>query len=119
MEFLGAVYGNEKLEVFRSCDFFLLPSYNEGFPIAIIEAMSAGLPIITTPVGGIPDVIKDEQSGFLINPGDYASMAQRILTLASNSSLRKRMGELNRSIVKEQFLKDAFIEKIDAIFKEA
>lgn len=74
---------------------FVLPAYNEGFPVAIIEAMSAGLPIISTPVGGIPDVIEEGTNGFLVEPGDAEAIADRIVNLLNNRALNHNMGKQN------------------------
>lgn len=59
-------------------DVYILPSYNEGLPIAILEAMAYAHPVISTPVGGIPEVVKNGQNGMLVKPGDTQNIAEAI-----------------------------------------
>jgi len=96
IKFLGYVEETEKIKVLKSSDIFILPSYAEGLPIAMLEAMAAGLPVISTHVGSIPDVIKEGVNGYLIKPGDYYALADRILKLAKDSKLRQKIGEKNK-----------------------
>lgn len=69
VNFEGWVSGDKKIELLNWADVYILPSFNEGLPISILEAMSYGMPIISTPVGGIPEVV-DEKNGILVTPGD-------------------------------------------------
>jgi glycosyltransferase involved in cell wall biosynthesis len=78
-----------------SLDVFLLPSLAEGTPNSIIEAMTHGLPVIASAVGGIPDLLSDD-SGILIPPGDDVALAQAMERLASDPDLRSRMGRAAR-----------------------
>jgi glycosyltransferase involved in cell wall biosynthesis len=71
---------------------FVLPSYNEGLPMALLEAMSWGLPAITTPVGGIPEVISHESNGLLVPPGDINLLSAAIQKLIENEDLRSCLG---------------------------
>lgn len=75
-----------------SADIFVLPSYDEGLPMAMIEAMSMGLPVVVTPVGGIPDVIGNGREGFLVPVGDVNGLVEALVALTSSRSLRIRMG---------------------------
>ncbi|MEM8791667.1 MAG: glycosyltransferase [Pseudomonadota bacterium] len=82
-------------------DLYLLTSTKEGMPIALIEAMQAGLPIVSSDVGGCAEVIGlDGEAGFLVPPGDTAAFAERIATLAGDRSLRERMGLVARERAK-------------------
>ncbi len=80
-------------------DVFLLPSYNEGLPMALLEAMSWGLPVITTPVGGIPEVVTHSETGLLVNPGDLQQLAEALQSLIENESLRLNLGRAARKRV--------------------
>jgi glycosyltransferase involved in cell wall biosynthesis len=85
-EFIGEVIGKERFKYFASADVFVLPSYAEGLPVAILEALSFGLPIISTTVGAIPEVI-DKENGILIKPGDIKSLKNAILEIQKNKKV--------------------------------
>lgn len=89
--FCGWVSGENKINLLNKADAFILPSYKEALPISIIEAMTYGLPIISTEVGGIPELVEHGTNGLLFIPGDYVSMKQYIDTLMYNAETRKRM----------------------------
>jgi len=78
VEFLGYVRGEEKVDAFMAADLFLLPSYGEGCPVSMMEAMAAGLPIVTTPVGGIPAIIKQDVNGILLDSVTNETVADAI-----------------------------------------
>ena len=79
---------------------FVLPSYNEGLPMALIEAMSWGLPVVTTPVGGIPELIVHSQNGLLVEPGNIDQLSGALQSLIDNESLRLSIGEKARNSVR-------------------
>ncbi len=95
----GWVSPEQRNQILRSADVFVLPSYNEGLPMAILEAMAWGLPILTTPVGGIPEVITHQQEGFLIEPGNVDQLSVSIQTLIGQENLRLKMGKNARQRV--------------------
>lgn len=76
--FLGWVSGEAKDNAFKEAMIFCLPSYAEGFPMSVLDAWSYGLPVITTPVGGIPDVAQDGVNMLLFNPGDIDMLAKQM-----------------------------------------
>lgn len=98
----GMVTEEVKDNLIRNSDIFTLPSYAEGQPIAILEAMSASLPIITSDVGSISEVVEHNTSGFIIKPGDLESLKKYILILANNSELRNSMGKTARTRIDER-----------------
>ena len=75
---IGWVSGEQKYELLKKSDLLLLPSHNEGLPIAILEALSSGLAVLSTRVGGIPDAIRDERYGLLVEPGQPVALANAI-----------------------------------------
>jgi len=101
--YLGFVSGEKKRRTFSEVDIFALPSYTEGFPVVVLEAMAAGLPVIVTPVGALPEIIQDGVNGFFTEIGDIDGLAGKLETLIRDSELRKRMGSYNRKYVSEQF----------------
>lgn len=84
-------------------DVFLLPSYIEGMPMAIIEAMQVGLPVISTRVGGIPEMVEDGKSGILINPGAPSEIANAVLYLMQDPEIRQKFGQRSKQIFEEKF----------------
>ena len=97
VEQLGPVPHHERYAFFRRADIFVLPSYGEGMPMAVLEAMAAGLPVIATRVGGIPELIDDGVEGFLIEPGDVRALADRIALLVTDEPLRQQMSARARA----------------------
>lgn len=96
VEFEGWVSGQRKCSLLSSADVFLLPSYVEGVPISLLEAMSYSLPVIATPVGGVPSIVAHMKNGIMVEPGDRKALVEAIELLADNPSLRKTMGEEGR-----------------------
>lgn len=82
---------------------FVLPSYHEGLPIALLEAMASSLPIVVSPVGGIPEAIRDDVNGLLVEPGDVAGLRDALQRLLSEPALRERLGNEARATVERQF----------------
>jgi glycosyltransferase involved in cell wall biosynthesis len=74
-------------------DVFVLPSLTEGTPMALLEAMAIGLPVIASDVGGVPELVENGVSGFLIPPGDSAALAEKLSTLCRNRSVRETLGQ--------------------------
>ncbi|BAY20657.1 group 1 glycosyl transferase [Calothrix sp. NIES-2100] len=97
--FLGWVDSQKRNELLADADVFILPSYNEGLPMAILEAMAWGLPVISTPVGGIPELVVPQKNGLLVTPGDVENLSQAMQTLIANETLRLAMGEAARETV--------------------
>jgi glycosyltransferase involved in cell wall biosynthesis len=93
----GWVNAAEVRRVMSAADIFVLPSLNEGLPMAMVEAMSAGLPVIVTAVGSIPDVIDDGEEGYLVPPAEVLPLENAIRKLISDRQLRLSMGRKARA----------------------
>ena len=91
------------LQFFRAADIFALPSFVEGLPIALLEAMALGLPVISTNINAIPEAIKDRETGILIDSGDSSALAASILELKKDAGLRRELSEKGRVYVLEHF----------------
>jgi glycosyltransferase involved in cell wall biosynthesis len=91
--FAGPVDAAELSVQYQSADLFCLPSHAEGLPMALLEAMESGLPVIASRVGAIADVMDDGEDGILVEPGDVEGLAEAIVRLGGDPSLRRRMGE--------------------------
>lgn len=79
--------GEKKSQLFNTADAFILPSYHEGVPISILEAESYALPVISTQVGGIPEIVSDSYNGILFKPGDKVAMYEAIVRLMTDERL--------------------------------
>lgn len=102
--------GSEKRScLLNLCDVYILPSYNEGLPISILEAMSYSLPVISTNVGGIPEIVKNNENGFLIEPGDKQGIYEAICFFMNNRNCMPEFGKKSYELVKEHF--PEFVEK--------
>ncbi len=93
IEYLGAVSMTERIGFYQKADIFVLPTYAEAMPMSVIEAMAAGLPVISTSVGGIPELIKDNVDGLLFPPGDVETLAEKISFLLDNKDARIGIGK--------------------------
>ena len=102
VRFTGRVSEEEKIALYRSHHIFALPSYGEGQPISILEGMAAGMAIVSTFVGSIPEIVQDNVNGYLIKPGDIKTLGQ-ILEKLKNADLLKKMGMTNRLLAKEEY----------------
>lgn len=107
-----------KDKYFKKADIYVLPSYNEGLPMSVLEAASYGLPVVSTPAGGISEIIEDGNNGFIVRPGDREALKERILQLANSVELRKNMGEKALKIIKERYEMNKTIKQLDNVYQE-
>jgi N-acetyl-alpha-D-glucosaminyl L-malate synthase BshA len=110
--FLGNLPNLE--EVLGGCDLFLLPSETESFGMAALEAMTSEVPVIATNAGGLPEVIVDGETGYLVGVGDTDAMAERGIEILANDELRRRMGKRARQVAVERFDE----QKIIPVYRE-
>jgi glycosyltransferase involved in cell wall biosynthesis len=90
-------------KLYDKADILVLPSYAEGLPMSILEAIGKGLPVISTNVGGIPEMIIDGRNGFIVEPGDIDALSEKMRVLISNAALREEMGKNSLKITEEKF----------------
>lgn len=112
----GWISGDKKSALLATSDIFVLPSHNEGLPISILEAMSWGLPIISTQVGGIPELVRNGEDGILINAGDVSALAASLERLALDETLRAKLGFSARRRVESIFSPDVVLPQLDEIY---
>ena len=118
VKFLGWVRGEEKERLLRESKVFLFPSYNEGMPMAVLEAMAYGLAIVTTNVGGIPKLITSGENGYLCRPGDIEGLSSNIRALFTDEKLAKRMSDRARQKAIAEYSRESHITKLLQIYRE-
>lgn len=114
--FLG--YQESVAPWFAICDAVILTSANEGTPVTLIEALAAGRPVVATRVGGVPDVVDDGETGFLVRPADTHAMAERLEILARDPERRAEMGRLGRERVLQRYSVTRLVDDVDALYRE-
>jgi len=112
VEFKGFILGNDKMELLEEADIFVLPSFSEGHPWVIIEAMAAGLPIIATDTGCICESIIDGENGFIIPKKDSEALAEKIIYFIKYPLEREKMGRRSRDLYEQNFTEDHFVQRM-------
>jgi glycosyltransferase involved in cell wall biosynthesis len=118
VKFLGWVSGNDKKELMNCTDIFVLPSYNEGLSVSVLEAMSWGIPVITTPVGGMPELIDDQVNGFMIAPGDIFALQRLLEKLGVEPDIRFRIGMMAKETILRGYSKDIILTKLEFLYAD-
>ncbi len=119
VEVLGPKFGDEKIPYLSGAGVFVLASRHENLPMAILEAMSAGVPVVVTPVGAIPEVVRDDENGRLVPAGDAATLARCLDDLLSDAPGRQRLGAAGRDTWRTGFSSDAFLRNIERVWRDA
>lgn len=115
---LGWIDEQTRDAILRETMIYILPSYYEAMPMSILEAMSYGIPIISTSVGSIPEVVKEESNGYLLEPGDIKGFEDKILHIVNNVELRENISKNNFTFVSEEFNIEKHIESLYGIYGE-
>lgn len=116
IKFPGWVKNEDKDKLFRESNLFLLPSYSEGMPMSVLEAMGYGLPIVASNVGGVSTIVKDNVNGFVINPGNIEEFSQRIIEILINKDIKKKFSLASKEIIKNEYSKEKHISKIEKVY---
>jgi glycosyltransferase involved in cell wall biosynthesis len=116
VQFLGLRH--DVPELMRQATLFVRPSTLEGMPLTILEAMASMLPVVATPVGGTPELLKDGVNGYLIPVGDHLALANSIIRLLDEPLLAKEMGQRGRELVKASYTWDAVAEQTERVYME-
>jgi len=106
VDFVGPIYGERKHDFLRGADLFVLPSHAEALPMALLEAMAHGLPVVATRVGAIPSVIESGRSGMLVEARDVAGLASTLQTLLDDAALRRSLGDEARRVAHGRYSVD-------------
>jgi glycosyltransferase involved in cell wall biosynthesis len=114
---LGWIDGERKIDVLRNTDIFVLPSYHEGLPMALLEAMTFGIAPVVTDVGGIPEVIRDGKNGLLVKAGDKSSLAKAISLLSSDRQFRAEIGRAAYGTIQDSYSVDRYVHTLSELYQ--
>lgn len=112
IRFVGKLKPEQLRDYYSRCDIFVMPSVQEGFGIAFLEAMAFGKPVVAADRGGAPEVVQQGVTGFLVEPGDRGGLTKRLIELLCNDALRRKMGEVGRQRVEQNFTFERFAERL-------
>ncbi len=119
VDFRGQLEGEALVAAYQSAAVFALPTTNEAFGMVVLEAMSCGVPVVSTLVGGVPHLVADGRQGFLVDPGDVAGLAKKIARLLDNYEEASRMGRAGREAVEALYTWELQGDRTNAIFEAA
>lgn len=114
--FPGWVRGLDKDELLREADVFFLPSYNEGMPMSVLDAMGYGLPVVSTNVGGIPKIVHDRENGFCCEAGDVKTMANGIVKILESREMLENMSRESFRIVKNGYSLESHLRLVEKVY---
>jgi len=117
VELLGWISGESKDKAFQQASVFCLPSYAEGFPMSVLDAWAYALPVITTPVGGIPDVAIDGENMLLFHPGDIDILAEKLDLIISDEVLRDKLSAASIKLAAEKFNLSTITEQVGEVYE--
>lgn len=118
-QFTGSKNTGEITPFFEQADVLLLPSYSEGLPIALLEGMAAGLPVVACPVNGIPEAMREPDHGIFVPPGDPPALARAILALVRDPERRARCGAAGRQRIEQDFDRTHYARALGDIYERA
>ncbi|WBS04480.1 glycosyltransferase family 4 protein [Pseudoduganella sp. SL102] len=118
VDIAGWMGGEEKARRLEEAMVFCLPSHDEGLPMAMLEAMAAGLPVVVTPVGGIPEAIVHGDNGMLVPPGQPAELAAVLGEVLRNKELRNRLGARARQTIETRFGTAVVLDQLSHLYDE-
>ena len=103
---------------YSAADVFLMSSLREGLPLSILEAMSSSLPVVSTKVGGIPEAVKNNRTGYLVRFGDTDGMTDKLQDLLGNDKKMEKMGRAGREKVLKSFTADKIIPQYESYYRK-
>ncbi len=118
IEFAGWTDGDAKEQYLKESQALVLPSYNEGLPIAVLEAISYGLPVIATDVGDMASAVRDGENGFLVKPGDVSALADGIMEITEDADQYTQMSAKSKEIAWDEFSDSKYFEKIYGCYRK-
>lgn len=117
VQFSGWLESAAVRRILAAADVYVLPSYYEGLPLGLLEALSGGLAVVTTPVGALPEVLRDGESALLVPPGDVAALEEALFRLVTDAALRARLQQAARRLYEARFTLAQFVAAIEAEYR--
>lgn len=117
IRFLG--FREDVPALLQAMDIFVLPSLSEGLPLSALEAMASGKPVVATRVGGVPEVVVDGETGFLVAPEDADDLAEKLVCLLKAPCLLQQLGAKGHEMVKERFSLDRMVKNYEELYQKA
>jgi glycosyltransferase involved in cell wall biosynthesis len=115
--FAGRVPHDQVIRYLHQMDVFVLPSLQESFGVAAVEASAAGLPVIASNVGGVSEIVLDGETGFLVPPNDVGALVERLVQLIADPTLRSRMGQAGRAFVRAHYDWQANTAQMERVYR--
>ena len=116
--FTGRINNDDVVNYLHKMDIFVMPSLSESFGVAAIEASSCSIPVIASNIGGLPEVVIDGKTGYLVPPRDAESIAEKIIKLIEEPSLRQRLGKGGRKFVVDNYEWESCASKMEGIYND-
>ena len=116
--YLGVKYGNDKYEIFKASDLFLFPTLNDCFPLVLLEAMMFGLPVISTNEGGIPDIVRNSETGFVIDRQNSNQLAEKINWFIDNPEQAVLFGKNGKEHFLGKYTLEVFEKRLTHVLKQ-
>ncbi len=117
VKYLGWISGKEKEKYLKECGIYVLPSYYEGFPVSVLEAMAGGCVVVASEVGGIPDIVTNGENGVLIQPKDVESLKNAVLEVMESGSLAEKLRVSAYEKVRDNYSSSTSVENLVNIYK--
>lgn len=111
-------FKNNVIDYLKNSDVFVLPSISEGFPLSVLEAMACGLPVISTKISGVSELIQDGRTGLLVPPKQVDPLASGLVQLYNQKEKRKSLGKAAQNIVREKYDTKYMLNKIDKLYRD-
>lgn len=118
VEVLGWVSGQQKLDQFLRCQVYVLPSYHEGMPVGMLEAMALARAVVVTPVGGVPEAVQDGTHGLLVTPGDVVALTAALSRLLDDVGLQRKLGQAARAQVASNYATGLVLARIASMYEK-
>jgi glycosyltransferase involved in cell wall biosynthesis len=116
VRFTGWLTKDDARALMVNADALILPAYDEGLPLVILEALASGTPVICTPVGSIPEVLQDRGTALFVKPGDKAAIAAAITTLMDEPKIRHELAAAGAALYDRLFTMDAFVRSVASLY---